>query len=104
MELFSPSGYKFWISTEGQEVTVGFDMHHVHFGTPWEPDADDDVRDAAEYIHKLMCGQHCVAVWSRDGKFVQSETVERGVDPGGGIPLLGSAWWLKGCSVAVHSW
>jgi hypothetical protein len=104
LELLSPSGCKFWISTEGQEVTVGFDAHHVHFGTPWEPDADADARDAIEYIHKLMCGQYRVAVWSRDGKFVQSETIERGVNPAEVSRSCIARWWLNGCSVAVYGW
>ena len=104
LESLSPSGHQFWVSTAGDEITVGFDAHHVHFGTPWEPDATDDVRDACEYIQKLMQGEYQVAVWYRRGRFVRSETIERGVDPAKlDRPWLGR-WWLRGCVVEVHGW
>jgi hypothetical protein len=104
LELVSPSGSKFWLSTESDELTVGFEAHHVHFSTPWDPDPAADARDAAEYVLKLMSGQYCIAVWSRDDKFIQSETVPKGVNPAD-VPRswLGRCW-LKGCSVEVRCW
>jgi hypothetical protein len=76
-------------------MTVGFDLHHVHFGTPWEPVAEEDVRDACEYIEKLMSGEYRIAVWSRNGEFVQSETSERGIDQWFDWSWVTSSWLAK---------
>lgn len=104
LELLSPSGYKFWLSTEGGEVTVGFDLHHRHFGTPWEPDAAEDVREASEYIDQLINGQCLIAVWRRNGKFVQSETIQPGESLDRRTRSFLSRWWLRGCTVEVRGW
>ncbi len=104
IELQSPSGRQFWLSTGGDEVTVGFDLHHLHFGSPLNPDADDDVARASAYIRNLMSGRYRIAVWKRGGRFVMSETIE-----GTTVPPLESRSWierklLRGCSAEVYGW
>jgi len=50
IETDSPSGTPFWVTTEGEEITVGFDLHHRHFGYPGQPVDRQDVKDAITYI------------------------------------------------------
>lgn len=45
IEALSSSGITFWLSSEGDEITVGFDLHHVHFGNLSDPDPVEDVRE-----------------------------------------------------------
>ncbi|MFQ3662667.1 MAG: hypothetical protein SNJ69_09775 [Chloroflexaceae bacterium] len=104
LEVRSPSGRKLWLSTGGDEVIVGFDLHHQHFGYPANPDAEYDVAQAILYIRNLMSGRYQIAVWRRDGRFVMSETIE-----GATVPPLASRswierWFLRGCSVEIHAW
>ena len=104
LESESPSGYRFWISTEGNRVTVGFDAHHAHFGESCQEEAAEDARDAVEYIRKLMNGEYRVAVWSRGEKLVKSETMDLGVDPRQVARPWLCRWLLRGCSVEVRGW
>ena len=53
IELTSPSGLPFWISSEGGELMVGFAEHHRHFGSFICPDALEDARDVAQYVTEL---------------------------------------------------
>jgi hypothetical protein len=78
----APSGALFLVGTlEEESITVGFDVHHVHFGG-WAESVDRrDFAAAVEYVGKLMDGQYEVAVWERDGQFAGSVTVERGEEP-----------------------
>lgn len=104
VELQSPSGRRFWLSTSGDEITVGFDLHHRHFGGPLDPDAEDDVAQAGAYIRNLMSGRYRIAVWKRGERFVMSETIE-----GDSVPPVASRPWgerrlLRGCSVELYGW
>ena len=104
MESASPSGSQFWISTESNGVTVGFDVHHAHFGMSGDGDATEDAREAVAYIHKLMCGDYVLAVWSRRGKYTKSEILDRGVNPEDVQRPWLCRWFLKGCTVEVRGW
>ncbi|MCS6879990.1 MAG: hypothetical protein RMK84_04770 [Oscillochloridaceae bacterium] len=104
VELRSPSGRQFWLSTSGDEITVGFDLHHRHFGNSAHPDAEDDVAQASAYIRNLMSGRYRIAVWKRGEHFVMSETLEEE-----SVPAVESRSWgerrlLRGCSVEVYGW
>lgn len=104
VELQSPSGRQFWLSTSGDEITVGFDLHHGHFGSPLDPDAEDDVAQATAYIRDLMSRRCRIAVWKRGERFVMSETIE-----GDSVPPVESRSWverrlLRGCSVELYGW
>jgi hypothetical protein len=104
IETTSPSGSRLWVSTEGAEVTVGFDCHHRHFGQPWHPEREpeQDVEEAIEYIRELMSRRYLIAVWTRNGKFVMSSTVQQGDVPSP-TSWIGR-WWLKGCTVDLKGW
>jgi hypothetical protein len=106
IELTSPSGSPFWVSTAGDEITVGFDAHHVHFGSGGgPPDPDDagaDAEEAIEYIRALRGGEILIAVWSRRGQLALSSSVPRGEDPGPRSWL--GRWYLGGCSVELKGW
>jgi hypothetical protein len=102
IEIRSPSGLLLSISTAGNEVTVGFDLHHHHFGTPWDPDQNGDVQRAIDYMWSLMSGEYLIAVWRRDDEFVMSSTIRRDEHPGPTTWL--GRWWLKGCEVEVSGW
>lgn len=82
VSLETPSGLTFSVRTEEEDrVTVGLDVHHVHFGG-WANSVDArDFDDAIDYIRKLMGRQYEVAVWTRQGEFAGSVTVERGQSP-----------------------
>jgi hypothetical protein len=68
IEFAAPSGSAFWVATEEfDRVTVGFDVHHLHFGG-WAESADaEDFENAVGYIRRLQSGEYLVAVWSRSG-------------------------------------
>ncbi|MGB9633504.1 MAG: hypothetical protein ACPL8I_09255 [Chloroflexaceae bacterium] len=104
VELQSPSGRQFWLSTSGNEITVGFDLHHRHFGSPLDPDAEDDVAQAGAYIRNLMRGRYRIAIWKRGERLVMSETLE-----GDSVPPVASRSGverrlLRGCSVELYGW
>src|SRR5262249_37627250 len=88
----------FWVNTEEEErITVGFDVHHVHFGG-WAESVDaHDFQNAIEYIRQLMSGEVRVAVWTRDGQFAGCVTVARDEKP--------QQWDSgEGLSLAIKSW
>jgi hypothetical protein len=94
----APSGSTFWVGTDDLErVTVGFDLHNVHFGG-WAESVDaQDFENAVAYIRRLMSGEYRIAVWKRDGKFANSVTFTRGETP--------QPWGrIEGLTLAVKYW
>jgi hypothetical protein len=82
IEFRSPSGSPFWIHAEEVgRITVGFELHHVHFRGWADSNEDLDFQSAIDFIRALMAGEYEVAVWTRDGEFVCSVMVAKGQDP-----------------------
>lgn len=72
MNIVSPSGWDFWVSSAEREITVGLAEYHTHFG--WhEGNPADDAADAAEFIHSLRTGQLVLALWYQGDKYVSSQ-------------------------------
>ncbi|RYU82116.1 hypothetical protein [Hymenobacter persicinus] len=81
IELTSPFGLHFIVSSENDELTVYFDEHHRHF-TSLDGEGNtggypmDDAEEAIDYIQKLISGISALAVWTKDGKFPMSSTYQ----------------------------
>jgi len=64
----------FWISTDDEEITVGFGiMFHEHFG--WPVQDNDWQDDPIEFIRSLMSDEILIEEWTLDGKWTQSSTL-----------------------------
>jgi hypothetical protein len=75
INMVSPSGWDFWVSSAENEVTIGFAEYHTHFG--WhEGNPADDATDAAGFIRSLRTGQLMLAVWYQGEEYVNSRPVE----------------------------
>lgn len=70
---------EFWVSTDGEEVTVGFGMFHMHFDWP--------VRDAwpesdpIEFVQSVMSDETLIEDWTLDGKWSGSSIAAAADEP-----------------------
>lgn len=67
-----------WISTEDEEITVGFDAFHSHFET-WHFESEElAFREAIALTRGIIAEKFLVASWWRDGKWSGSQLIELG--------------------------
>ncbi len=61
------SNCEFWISTAGEEITVGFGMFHMHFDWP----ARDGSRwsDPIRFVQSVMSDETLIEDWTLAGKW-----------------------------------
>ncbi|RSK36277.1 hypothetical protein [Hymenobacter metallilatus] len=113
IELNSPSGLPFIISSENDELTVYFSEHHCHFTSFNEQGSVgsyplDDVADAIDYIRKLISGEVALAVWTKDGTLSMSSTyeVKDGPLPAGRNWFSSWLWrrWMRKREVETRKW
>ncbi|SCY44929.1 hypothetical protein [Microvirga guangxiensis] len=88
----------FWISTYGEEVTVGLDAHHAHFPWPKDYNGEDGRPAAMKYIHALM-NEELVVVSFWDGTRIRCSSSEQPKNlsiyeeqPGGASELRIRSW------------
>jgi hypothetical protein len=97
IQFAAPSGSLFWVSSEDERVTVGFDAHHAHFGGNTDSVDEEVFRHAVEYIHRLMSGEYQIGLWKRDGRPAGTGTVVRALGPpadevGDGVTVELKSW------------
>ena len=65
-----------WVSTAGEELTVGFHTHHNHF-TDYEEARLNPVQIEAglDHIRDSLCERIGVVSWYRDSAFAASQTI-----------------------------
>lgn len=70
---------EFWVSTAGEEITVGFGMFHTHFDWP----VRDDVWLSApiEFIQSVMADETLIEDWTLDGKWSGSGVLAADEEP-----------------------
>ncbi|WP_133272622.1 hypothetical protein [Hymenobacter radiodurans] len=101
IKMVSPSGWDFWVSSAGNEITVGFAEYHTHFG--WhEGDPTDDGTDAAEFIRSLRTGHLVLAVWYRGEEYAGSRPVEslQEAQP----KTWCQRWWRRKQRLQIKGW
>lgn len=64
-----------WISTNGDEITVGFHTHHVHFADYEGLDSNAHIEGAVQYIQGLLADEFLVESWYCEAAFCGSATV-----------------------------
>jgi hypothetical protein len=70
----SRPGSIFYISTDNEEVTVGFDRYHSHFN--WPAEYPDWQMNPIAFIDALIHNRILVEVWEKDGKWTGSSVIE----------------------------
>ena len=70
----------FWISTDRDEITVGFGMFHSHFEWP-RAEADDWWEDPLTFIRDLTEDRVLIEDWTKDGKWSGSSTLAADAEP-----------------------
>lgn len=70
---------EFWISTDCDEITVGFGMYHTHFDWP----VRDNVvpNDPIRFIQSVMADETLIEDWTLDGKWNGSGVLAAGEPP-----------------------
>lgn len=71
-----------WISTENDEVTIGFGMFHSHFEWP-VPDGDTSGRDPLQFLRELTQDTVLIEDWTRNGQWAGSSAGEWCLTPVG---------------------
>ena len=67
-----------WISTEDEEITVGFDAFHSHFET-WHFDSEEKAfREALALARSIVAEKVLIASWWKDEKWSGSQLIELG--------------------------
>lgn len=84
-ELPSPNAQAsapLWVTTEDDEITVGFDAFHTHF-CAWDEATSEEqsFKGALLLARDLMAERVLVASWWFDGKCGGAQLVERGFTP-----------------------
>lgn len=69
----------FWISTDGEEITVGFGMFHMHFDWPVREDVWPS--DPIEFIRSVMADDTLIEDWTLDGKWSGSSVLAATEEP-----------------------
>ncbi|GAA0182125.1 hypothetical protein SH2C18_45580 [Clostridium sediminicola] len=59
-----------WISTHNEEITVGFDWYHTHFG--YGETDEDDFKLAINFIKEIIEEKIAIAVIKKKGAWVSS--------------------------------
>lgn len=66
-----------WLSSENEEVTVGFDRWHGHYGR-WGADATDAYREGLEMVDAILKEECAARVFFRSENWIGSEVVGAG--------------------------
>ena len=69
----------FYISTDNEEVTVGFDRYHGHF--EWPAEYSDWQMNPFTFIDVLLQDRILVEVWEKAGKWTGSSVLEAKEEP-----------------------
>jgi hypothetical protein len=100
-----------WVSTEGEELSVGFHTHHDHFSGYDKPLDPAVIEAGLAHAANIVTERAGVVSWYRDGGFAGSRNVElphdgplpglfEGLDPSGEL-----AGFFSGCDRAtLRSW
>ncbi len=86
---------RFWISSDHEQITVGFGMFHTHFCWPL-PDQWPE-SDPIKFIQSLMADETLIEDWTFDGKWSGSSILAATEEP----DLRGSK---PGSVVYIRSW
>ncbi|MBC6699243.1 hypothetical protein [Hymenobacter sp. BT190] len=113
IQLTSPSGWPFLISSENKELTVYFSEHHCHF-TSFDGEGGvggyplDDVEKAIDYTQKLISGESALAVWTKDGKLSMSSMYQAQDGPWPAKANWFNAWlwrrWVRKRKLEIRTW
>jgi hypothetical protein len=69
----------FWISTDDEEITVGFGFFHMHFDWPVRnPSAESD---PIRFIQTVMSDEALIEDWTLNGKWSGSQVLAVGEEP-----------------------
>ncbi|GAB3837234.1 hypothetical protein GCM10028821_36940 [Hymenobacter jeollabukensis] len=102
INMQTPSGGEFWVSSAEHEITVGFEEYHTHFGWHEGTHPEQDATDAATFIQQLQSGQLRLAVWYKGDTYAGSRPIESDEE------LHPKNWlqhWLwRSRTVKVKSW
>jgi hypothetical protein len=101
LQTVTPAGWNFWLSSAGDELTVGFAEYHTHFG--WQQgDALQDTRAAAHFIRQLRTGHLVLAVWYEGKEYVRSQPLERteSAHPKTWV----QRWWRRKQPLLIKQW
>ena len=92
----SRAAYPLLITTDNEDVTIGFDSYHSHF--EW-PCADNECGNPLAFIADLLCERLKVVSFWQDDKWCGSQTLAAGEE-------LGRARYVSGAAnrVEVRSW
>lgn len=108
LETRVPAGWSLWISSDCEELTIGFAEHHCHFGSIVDQDAPDYaqlyVAEALTYLQDLREGQMGVAVWLKDGQLSLSYSFCLTDGPIPEKPNFFRHWWMKRRQLVVRKW
>jgi len=101
IETTSPSGWEFWISSDEEELTVGFAEYHTHFG--WhEGEPHQDAADAAAFVAELQSGQLELAAWYEEQAYVGSAMRQVGEELA--PPTWLQQWWRRKQRLEIRRW
>jgi hypothetical protein len=75
--LESSATYGLCITTEQEEITVGFDHYHAHYGT-FEPSGDPVEPDALSFIEGLLSDRIAVVSWWQGERWLGSTQLADG--------------------------
>lgn len=83
LEIPSPSNSDnvLWLSTCNEEITVGFDWYHTHFG--YSGTDEDDFKLAIEHVKEIVEEKIAIAIIKKKDSWIRS-CIIRGKD----LPLL----------------
>lgn len=70
----------FWVSTDCEEITVGFGLFHTHFAWP-QPDDDPYWEHPIDFMRDLMNDRILVEDWLKDGAWAGSSTLKADQEP-----------------------
>jgi hypothetical protein len=95
------SGWELWISSADDELTVGFDEYHTHFG--WHKGSSQhDATDVAAFVAELRNGQVELAAWYEGEEYAGSSMLQVGeeVKPPTGL----QEWWRRKQRLEIRRW
>ena len=86
------------ISTEDDEITVGFDYYHTHLNPYTKDEEAERFREALSFIHDLVSENICVASWWSGEDWRGSTTVDTRSLP------VAPSWAQSAERLRVRSW
>jgi hypothetical protein len=76
IEMITPAGWDFWISSAGEEITVGFAEYHCHFGWHEGTNPEEDATQAVGFIRSFQLGNLVLAAWYERGVYASGCPME----------------------------